>query len=223
MPQTKLSGYLVNYHNSEEFHELKREIFTHQIYYFETDNPHPVIIDAGAHIGLATLYFKKLYPAAQIIAIEPQADNFALLEKNIWDNNLSQVSTYQLALSDHEGQQTFYFDQTAEWLSTASLLKGAWNQAQTDQSSLIVPTQTLAHFLTQPIDFLKLDIEGAEQIALLSAGEKIKQVKHLICEFHPTQTQSLGTIINFLENHHFQVKSAKTHHGLSLIEAKLTT
>lgn len=43
----------------------------------------PVIIDGGGHIGLAAVWFALTYPEAEIISVEPQADNFALLQRNI--------------------------------------------------------------------------------------------------------------------------------------------
>jgi FkbM family methyltransferase len=43
----------------------------------------PIIIDAGANIGLATLWFKAQYPKATIISIEPDAENFAVLKENV--------------------------------------------------------------------------------------------------------------------------------------------
>lgn len=42
----------------------------------------PLIIDAGANIGLATLWFAKHFPAAQVVAIEPDDNNFDLLRRN---------------------------------------------------------------------------------------------------------------------------------------------
>jgi FkbM family methyltransferase len=43
----------------------------------------PIIIDAGANIGLATLWFKAQYPKATVIAIEPDTENFAVLKENV--------------------------------------------------------------------------------------------------------------------------------------------
>jgi len=41
-----------------------------------------LIVDCGANIGLSALYLARKYPAARVIAIEPEADNFAMLERN---------------------------------------------------------------------------------------------------------------------------------------------
>lgn len=226
---TKIDRFQAWYTNSSEFHRLKQEIFTHDQYYFETTNLTPTIIDAGAHIGLATLYFKKLYPQAHLIAIEPLIENFQLLEKNIWENRLDDVETHQLALAARAGEIDFYHDETTEqWFSTASVHPGSWLESQ-QTTRITVPARPLSDFLTQPIDFLKLDIEGAEQEVLLATGDAITRIKHLICEFHPHPTQSLETVLEFLHDHHFTTelwKDGKTvtrapQHirGLVLIEA----
>jgi FkbM family methyltransferase len=76
-------------------------------YYFETDNPLPFIIDAGAQIGMSTLYFKKQYPGAEIVAIEPNTINFKLLEENIWENQLDNVTTIQAALTGYGSETSF--------------------------------------------------------------------------------------------------------------------
>jgi FkbM family methyltransferase len=47
----------------------------------------PVIIDAGANIGLATLWFKAQYPKATVISIEPDTENFAVLKENVIADN----------------------------------------------------------------------------------------------------------------------------------------
>ena len=53
------------------FNFLKLELFEHQIYKFKCDTETPYIIDCGANIGLSIIYFKLLFPKAEIIAFEP--------------------------------------------------------------------------------------------------------------------------------------------------------
>lgn len=227
MASAKLGSYLVHFQNGEEYHRLKQEVFTQDIYYFETDNPTPVIIDAGAHIGLATLYFKRLFPAAQITAIEPHPETVRLLETNIFANHLADVTIVPAALHSTAKPKTLYADKTPnKWLSTAGFTSGAWNRTQTSES-LKVPAIPLSLFLDQPIDFLKMDIEGAEQAVLEAAGEKLKQVKHMIIEFHPISNQSALQLVTYLTTLGFTVKTWKKGKeinvlktsGLFLIEA----
>jgi FkbM family methyltransferase len=230
MQEAKLHHYTVRFNNSDEYHRLKSEVFTQDSYYFETDNPEPVIIDAGAHIGLATLYFKKLYPGAKVIAIEPHPENFKLLEQNtLYSNQLDAIAIHNVALAANSGTIELHTDSTPlQWYSTSSFVNGAWNHAQTSHI-LHVPSQPLARFLTQPIDFLKMDIEGAEQEVLMAASDQIHLVKHMIVEFHPVEHQSLSKLVDWLAERHFNVtlwkdtKEVDLSHakGLVLIEAEL--
>lgn len=203
---TKIAPFTVSYETSDEFHTIKNEIFTQNVYYFETKNPEPVIIDAGAHIGLATLYFKKLYPDAHVTAIEPNPQVLHLLKQNIEQNHLENVSVFPIALSETTGEKSFFIDSSEyKWWSTGSFESGAWNHQQSSKA-ITVETQPLSFFLQRPIDLLKIDIEGAEFAVLREAAAQLKQVKHLILEFHPTQHQSLMALVEFLKEHRFEVQ-----------------
>lgn len=218
--KTKLQQFTVEFNNSEEFHHLKKEIFTYDHYYFETDNVTPTIIDAGAHIGLSTLYFKKLYPLSRIIAFEPLPENFELLEKNVWDNNLEQVETHRVALSDSGGTQTFYFDQSGyEWWSTASFIEGAWTRTQ-HSLAIPVPTEPLAPYLDQAIDFLKMDIEGAEYSVLKAARAKLPSIKHAMVEFHPHAGYELEQLVELFEQTGFATTLWKKGKAIPLNQAR---
>src|SRR5258708_6810336 len=118
MQSSKLAPFTIFYDHGEEYHRLKNEIFTQGVYYFETNSARPSIIDAGAHIGLATLYFKKMYPGAHVTAIEPNPRTFPLLEKNVFENQLNDVTTHQVALASESGIAEFFLDRTDEhWWS----------------------------------------------------------------------------------------------------------
>lgn len=200
-PKTaKLANYSVYHLASDEFHELKREIFTYNSYFFESNNPHPTIIDAGAHIGLATLYFKKLFPGAKIFAIEPNPVIFEILEKNIFENQLNNVTALNTALFDNSASTTpFFIDQTDnQWFSTASLLKNSWTGDQRTHQ-IQVPTTTLSELIQEPVDFLKMDIEGAETKVLKASYQSLPLIKQLIIEFHPTSKHRPQELISLLE------------------------
>src|SRR5690349_947133 len=104
MQSTRIGKNTVWYENSEEFNELKKELYTEHRYYLELDKEDPVILDMGAHIGLATLYFKQIYPEATITAFEPHPGNFAILQKNVLENQLKNVALVQAAVAPKDGQ-----------------------------------------------------------------------------------------------------------------------
>lgn len=216
MPTTQLQQFRVSFNHSEEFHRLKREIFTRHSYYFETDQEQPLIIDGGAHIGLATLYFKMLYPQARVLAFEPQPDNFALLQQNVADNLLSDVTLFPAALADQVGTRHLHFDATEEqWLSSASFLAGAWTGSQ-KTTSVAVSTLPLSQFLTEPISLLKLDTEGAEQMILQAAASKLKMVEQMKIEYHPHAGQSWQALRDLLEQQGFSLSLEKDGQSLRL-------
>ncbi|PIY79065.1 MAG: hypothetical protein COY81_04620 [Candidatus Pacebacteria bacterium CG_4_10_14_0_8_um_filter_43_12] len=215
----KIDRFSVHYHNKEELLVLKREIFANHSYYFETDNPRPVIIDAGAHIGLATLYFKKQFPGAVITAIEPNPTNFKLLEQNIWENDLRDVTTVEMALAPTTGQITMHQDATQSWLSTSSIHERAWNGEQ-ETSAFEAKTITLSSLLTEPVDLLKLDIEGAELAVLAEAAEQLHLISKIFVEFHPTENQRLEDLEGLLVETGFVIKFSK--HGATVSKDKAT-
>src|SRR3990167_1327682 len=65
--QERFLGFKIKVLSYRSFYAMFRDIFVKNNYYFETNEPKPVIIDGGANIGLATLYFKYLYPNSKII------------------------------------------------------------------------------------------------------------------------------------------------------------
>jgi len=226
--KTKIAPFSVSYKNSEEFHVLKNEVFTQNAYYFESTNPQPVIIDAGAHIGLTTLYFKKLFPAAQVIAIEPNPYLLPLFEENMNQNGLADVSLFPVALAEESGLKQLFIDQTPdEWWSTGSFEDGAWNKQQISKS-IEIETVPLTDFLSRPIDFLKMDIEGAELAVLNAAASKLHVIKQMMIEFHPTGSQQLSQLLELLQEAGFvthiwkdgnEVVEAKRAKGLVYVEA----
>ena len=62
---------------------LCREIFLDGLYEAEFCEAPRVIVDAGANIGLSSVFYANEFPEARIIAIEPEASNYEMLLKNI--------------------------------------------------------------------------------------------------------------------------------------------
>ncbi len=232
MPTAKLPPYTIEFINSEEFHHLKREIWTGHCYYTEIEDEDraPVIIDAGAHIGVSTLYFAKLFPTAQIIAIEPNPLATEILEKNIWNNRLeNRVSTQPVALSNQVGTTPLYRLPSKQWQLNANLTNRAWNGDKLTDS-IEIKTITLSSLITQAIDILKLDIEGFELMVLKESREKLHLINQLWVEFHPTPGNSLQELTQLLEKSGFRLTiwqkekiiTQERARGLCLIHGKKT-
>lgn len=211
MPTRKIDNFTIDYTDSDELLALKREIFTEHCYYFETENPQPKIIDLGAHIGLSTLYFKKLFPAANIAAVEPNPAAVALLETNLWQNDMQDVEVIAAAVAPHERPLTLHQDVDQTWLSTTSVHERAWNSNMTTSPlTHTVKTISLNSLLEEPVELVKMDIEGMEQVVLSALSPAtLQNIKQLIIEFHPTADQNLEMVIDFLERARFSTTVSK--------------
>ncbi len=122
-----------------------------------------VVVDLGANVGMASLFFATRYPAATIIALEPDPENFDLLKRN-----LAQVGPRSVAL------QAAIWDEDRELgikrADDTGLPLGDWGVQVGNSGSGGYATvmgwsmgRLIAHFGIQRIDILKIDIEGAEK------------------------------------------------------------
>lgn len=196
----------LNYSNYQEFQGLHKEIFQQHCYYTQLSTPTPVILDIGAHIGLATLYFKQQYPAAQVTAVEPLPQNLKLLQQNLEQNHFYDVTIVPKAVSAVEGPLTIYFDDSPDhWWSVAGSIRGSWARTQVS-SSLQVESLSLSQLLTRPVDLLKLDIEGAETEVLRAAIPYLHQIGEIFVEYHPVEGNYLQELTTLLKQSGFTIK-----------------
>ena len=135
------------------FNFIRKEIFDQQIYKFKADTEVPYIIDCGANIGLSIIYFKQLYPDAEIVGFEPDDKVFKALQHNMEAFNFSNVELIKKACWNEETTLKFY----SEGADGGRVAK----EFDTDQI-IEVETIRLRKFLDRKVDFLKIDIEGAE-------------------------------------------------------------
>ena len=201
MEKTVQKGeYFISHTNEKEFKNLSQEIFAKHIYYFETKSKSPSILDLGAHIGLSVLYFKKLFPQSKITALEPHPLSFALLKKNINQNNLSGIKIINAAVSAGENTRTLYVDPDWEWNSTSSFIPGSWTQNQKTQP-ILVKSEKFSHLLIHPTDIVKMDIEGAEWEILTQAREELQNISKLILESHYLKGNHANGLIKHLKKY----------------------
>lgn len=174
------------------------DIFEKGIYRFEADNSKPRIIDGGANIGLSVIYFKQLYPESSIVAFEPDEKIYSCLKNNISNRNLRNVEVVRKALWDAE--MILEFD-------TEGSDAGRVNTAEGSQEVVTVPATRLRNYLEEPVDLLKLDIEGAETRVIKDCEDLLKNVKKLFVEYHSfyDEAQSLSSLLNVLTGTGFRL------------------
>jgi FkbM family methyltransferase len=164
---------------------LYRQIFERHEYDVPVSRPPRVIIDAGANVGLASVFFAHRFPDARIIAIEPEAHNFALLASNVAE--YPNVVPVKAALWHTNTVLDLFDPGLGPWgyvVGRAGEMPGTWRQ-HTDAVTLDKVMQT--HGLDR-IDLLKMDIEGSERGVLAQAATWIDRVDALIVELHDRKT-----------------------------------
>lgn len=214
----RLAGYTIAYSSLRILYDLYREIFFERLYAFESATPNPKIIDAGANIGLALLYFKYLYPGAEVECFEPDPDSFALLQANIEQNGLGKVKTHNVAVSGKDGTITLYYDRSLQGGDAVqSISREFWEHwEQPDLGSRKVPAKRLSPYLKRPVDILKMDIEGSEGPVLAECATVMKNVSLLQLEYHYDRTSTpLGPILDTFEKAGHDYVIAPRHRQLT--------
>jgi FkbM family methyltransferase len=190
-------GHSVRFTDNAALFGMLDEIFIRENYKFDCESKSPTIIDCGANIGLSVLYFKSLYPDAVIHAFEPDPAAYEKLVANMNENGFKDVFTYKEAVWIEDGELVFETD-------------GSWGGHIGDSASSVgvtVKARKLDGLLDKHVDFLKMDIEGAESDVIMHTKELIaKNVERLFFEWHSLTgvSQRLGEILAFFEKQGFR-------------------
>lgn len=152
------------------------------------------LIDVGANLGYYSILGKLFQPNLKVHAFEPMPDAKVYLDKNIALNKLNGVQTYLLALSNNNGEASFFanrnprFPHIKEHLFGDNSLDPNFPHKAYEQIEIKVKTQTLDNFVLEHdlgpvIDFIKLDTEGSENLVLTGAEATLSKFQPIImCE-----------------------------------------
>lgn len=204
---------------------IYKEIYFEKIYadvFKNRKSQSMTIVDVGANIGIVTGYMlpfaKKLY------AIEPSSEHFEALAKNKEFNNWDNVEVFKLALADKDGETTLM--KKPDNLTMNSIVLGKRNP----DGSFVFPLRT-RHPYTEPeivktmamdtffnkngitdVDFMKFDVEGAEDLILRSEGFRkvASKIKNIEIEFHFSDWQNLVSFMTVLGFKSRQYKCSAT-------------
>jgi 2-O-methyltransferase len=160
-----------------------------------------VIFDIGACEGEDSIRYAREFPNARIYAFEPLPSNMQTLQRQLAAYGATQVEAFPIALSDERGTATFHVSSgspeglpsTKDWEygnKSSSLLPPAalrehypWLKFE---QSIEVPTETLAAFCAargiSRIDFIHMDVQGAELKVLQGAGDLLRGVRAIWLE-----------------------------------------
>ncbi len=142
----------------------------------------PVIIDAGAHIGVFAVKALGSCPQARLFCIEPIAANLRLLRKNLEDNNLSRrVTVLESLLSNNDGLKTIYERKDHSAGFNLYLPTDVKYDIQSRTLESVVRDNKITH-----CDLLKMDIEGGEYEVLLNTPPQVfEKIQSIVMEYHP--------------------------------------
>lgn len=174
------------------------EIFVQEVYKFLSSNPAPYIIDCGANIGLSVLYFKKMFPDAKIVAFEADPLIFGSLKRNVSQYGYSDVTLVNAAVWTEETTLTFHSEGS---------VGGKLELGNKAENPVEVPAIRLMEYLkATPVDFLKIDIEGAEYDVLKDCVGSLQNIKNLFIEYHvmPDEPQHLHEMLQWISTAGFK-------------------
>jgi FkbM family methyltransferase len=145
--------------------------------------PIEYIVDLGSNIGLSALLWSSLHPSARIVCVEPDEENFGLLQRNI-EQLGDRCTAVRAAVADHDGTIDFFRSSSVYFWSSSTdpnIAKGAVQK-------VTVPAMTMGSILNHAgfprIDLMKMDIEGGEKSVLPGMPAWPLRPKHLVAELH---------------------------------------
>ncbi|RME29743.1 FkbM family methyltransferase [Candidatus Parcubacteria bacterium] len=196
------------------------EVFAQKVYDApQLPNNASVIIDLGANIGMAAVWFALRYPRATIHAFEPNPQTFACLREHAAQFE-GRLVPHSLGLGKEEGEALLYVDEAHPG---ASLQKR--RESQKGISVRIAPLEkifALAAPNGDPIDIVKFDIEGAEAILFSSPSRVLQRAKCYIGEVHEDLLQPPHTasqIVEQLQHAGFRVDYQTTNGRRAILVA----
>lgn len=165
------------------------------------------IVDVGAGTGWETLLFsRRVGMSGRVISIEAHPRVFRCLSKMCVENRLENVTLVQAAVADQEGEVQLSNSTEHEANSIIGVASG-----------IRVPGRTLDYLFRllelSRVDFLKMNIEGAERLALSGMGEMLRKTKNVCISCHdfladgggPDELRTKANVIAFLKQNGFVV------------------
>jgi FkbM family methyltransferase len=168
-------GISLRYSDGFALYSQLYEAFVQKQYDFYPGKRDPVLFDVGAHVGIVSLRWSQLFPGASITSIEADAKIASMLEHNLSVAGVNNIKVRAQAAWTHNRGVCF----------RSSGIDDGHVAADEDKAGK-APSVDLAELLPDEVDFLKMDVEGAEFELLphLSASGKLKGVRRIFLELH---------------------------------------
>jgi FkbM family methyltransferase len=194
-----IAGGPFEFCDAASFLSAYEEVFADRIYAFRARTDAPLVLDLGANVGVGVVYFKQLYPKARVVAYEPDPQIFACLERNVRSRGLADVELHRAAV----------WTETTTLSFEADGADGGHVGRETGERSTRVQAESIRTILERhaSIDFLKMDIEGAENQVIPACADLLSRADHVFVEYHGRSTapQRLHEIVDALAAAGFRV------------------
>ena len=179
------------------------EIFVNEIYAFKAKGESPIILDCGANIGLSVIYFKRLYPKSRVIAFEADPKIAYYLKRNLESLGLTNVEVIVKAVWINDGIISFFHEGA----------DGGHIGDPAQSSQQVECTRLRTYLERMAVDFIKIDIEGAEVEVIKDCRNLLSKPYGAFVEFHSIsgRPQGLGELIASFEEHSFRVHVHAVH------------
>jgi FkbM family methyltransferase len=199
-----LSDSKLKLHDSNSLMILFNELLITEDYFFESESDEPLIIDCGSNFGLSLFYYKRIYPNSKIISFEPLSSMREILRENIQENNWKNIQLEPYALWRDDTEMMFQVPIDDSMAGSLTDRRSSLDSIMTEEKVLC---RKLSTYLTNKIDFLKLDIEVLEE-----SKELLGNVNYIFCEYHHLiDDPRLGRIITIFENAGFDINVTKSY------------
>lgn len=178
-------GFVLHFRQNKGDLQSIREVWVEEHYSLPSTTGKRVLVDLGANIGLSSLWLARKYGLKEIIAVEPDPANFALLEKNLKQNAIDAI-LFQAAVGPKNGVAYF---------SSASC-SNAGHLSDTGVPTTVVSMESILAKLPADtmVDVLKMDIEGGEESLFSENTDWLSRVEFIITELHPDVCDTNGVI-----------------------------
>lgn len=188
-----------------------REVFLFGAYSFKVNTIPRVIVDAGANVGLSTIFFARKFSSATVYAIEPESTNFAVLQQNV--AGYPNVKTLQTALWHRDTILRITDSTENQWAFTVQECE----KTAPDSFQAISITSLMRQYGIESIDILKMDIEGAEREVFSGNYDYwLSRVKVIVIELHDWLKPGCSSVF-FNAISRYNIKTT-VHEGMLLIE-----
>ena len=150
--------------------------------YSKMIKPEYYIIDGGANIGFHSVQFAKLASQGKVICYEVQNYIFNILSTNILINGLSTtVEQYRLGLGDDSKNNQLKISPIEKQFFEGGIINyGGSNLIEASKDEPHIPITGIDSLELPRLDFIKLDIQGMEYDALISAKKTLSKYKPIL-------------------------------------------